>query len=74
MRARDLGQNILALRLNALILDQLELYYTLSNYSELQWNCPYIFSSERLYLSNAQVKDPPVLVARVIFTRGLSKA
>ena len=36
MRARDLGQNILALRLNALILDQLELYYTLSNYSELQ--------------------------------------
>ena len=63
MRARDLGQNIPALWLNALILDQLELYYTLSNYSYLQWNCPYIFSSERLYLSNAQVKDPPVLVA-----------
>ena len=32
MRASDLGQNIPALRLNALILDQIELYYTPSNY------------------------------------------
>ena len=32
MRARDLRQNIPALRLNALFLDQLELYYTPSNY------------------------------------------
>ena len=33
MRTRDLGQNVPDLRLNALILDQLELYHTLSNYS-----------------------------------------
>ena len=72
MSARDLGQNIPALWLNALILDQVELSNTLSNYSYLQWKCPYIFSSKRLYLS--KVKDPPVLVARVIYTRGLSKA
>ena len=32
MRASDLGQNIPALRLNAFILDQVELYYTPSNY------------------------------------------
>ena len=74
MRSRDLGQNIPALWFNALILDKVELSNTLGNYSYLQWNCPYIFSSKWLYLPNAQVKDPPFLVARVIYTRGLSKA